>query len=99
MTRQMVVVETRVPKDVYLTLQAYGFSLDALAERSRRLLALRFYQDRVLSLGKAARLAGLSRWEFIEFLSENDVPVIDYSDEELETEFAAVDQLEAELRK
>jgi predicted HTH domain antitoxin len=95
----MIVVETPVPEDIYKTLQALGLFRETLAERSRRLLALRFYQDRTLSLGKAARLAGLSRWDFIEFLADNNVPVIDYSDEELATEFAAVDQLEAELRQ
>jgi hypothetical protein len=35
--------------------------------------------------------------EFIDLLSDNQVPVIDYSDDELATEFAAVDRLEAEL--
>jgi hypothetical protein len=40
----------------------------------------------------------MSQWQFIEFLSDNDVPVIDYQDEELEAEFAAVDALEAELQ-
>lgn len=41
----------------------------------------------------------MSRWAFIDFLSDNDVPVIDFSDEELEAEFAAVDELETELRR
>jgi len=99
MAVKMIVIETPVPEDIYLTLQASGLFREALAVRSRRLLALRFYQDRVLSLGQAARLAGMSRWEFIDFLSENHVPVIDYSDEELASEFAAVSELEAELRR
>lgn len=99
MAVRMIVVETPVPEDIYLTLQASGLFREILAERSRRLLALRFYQDRILSLGKAARLAAMSRWEFIDFLSENNVPVIDYSGEELASEFAAVGQLEAELRQ
>jgi predicted HTH domain antitoxin len=99
MAVRMIVLETQVPEDIYLTLQAYGLFKEALVEQSRRLLALHFYQDRVLSLGKAARLAGLSRWEFIDYLSDNSVPVIDYSDEELATEFRAVDQLETKLRE
>jgi predicted HTH domain antitoxin len=97
MTSSTVVLETQVPEDVYLTLRARGLFREALAAESRRLLALRYYQDRVLSLGKAARLAGMSLWQFTELLSDNDVPVIDYTDEELEAEFAAVDDLEAEL--
>ena len=97
MKSQTVVLETQVPEDIYLTLQAHGLFREALAEHSRRLLALRFYQDRVLSLGKAARLAGMSRWAFIDFLSENNVSVVDYGDEELESEFAAAEQLATEL--
>jgi len=99
MAVRTVVVETQVPEDIFLTLQAYGLFRETLAERSRCLLALRFYQDRTISLGKAARLAGLSRWEFIELLSENNVPVLDFSDEELADEFAAVDRAEVELRQ
>ncbi len=97
MTSRTIVLETQGPEDVYLTLRARGLFREALAEGSRRLLALRTYHDRILSLGKAARLAGMSRWAFIDFLSDSDVPVIDFSDEELEAEFAAVDELETEL--
>jgi predicted HTH domain antitoxin len=93
----IVIIETPVPEDIYLTLQASGVFREALAERSRRLLAVRFYRERTLSLGKAARLAGLDRWQFIDLLSENQVPVIDYSDDELAAEFAAVDRLADEL--
>lgn len=97
MSDQAVILETRVPEDVYLTLQASGFHRETLQEELRRLLALRFYQQRTLSLGKAARLAGMSRWQFIDFLSENQVPVIDLNDDELVHELTAVDRLGREL--
>jgi predicted HTH domain antitoxin len=94
----MVMIETPVPEDILRTLQAAGVFRDGLAERSRRLLAVRFYQERILSLGKAARLAGLDHWRFIDLLAENDAAVIDLSDEELAAEFAAVDRLTDDLR-
>lgn len=94
---EMVALETQIPEDIFLTLQARGLFKAVLAERSRQLLAVRFYQERVLSLGKAARLAGMDRWDFIEFLSTNQVPVIDHSEEELAVEFAAVERLAGEL--
>ena len=94
---EMVALETQIPEDIFKTLQAHGLYKAVLAERSRQLLAVRFYQERVLSLGKAARMAGMGRWDFVEFLSTNNVPVIDYSEEELAAEFAAVDQLSGEL--
>ena len=89
---EMVALETQIPEDIFLTLQARGLFKTVLAERSRQLLAIRFYQERVLSLGKAARLAGMGLWDFVEFLSTNRIPVIDHSEEELAVEFAAVDQ-------
>jgi len=94
---EMVALETQIPEDIFKTLQARGLYKTVLAERSRQLLAARFYQERVLSLGKAARMAGMGRWDFIEFLSENQIPVLDYSEEELAAEFAAVEQLSGEL--
>jgi predicted HTH domain antitoxin len=94
-----LVVTFQIPQDVYLTLQSHGLFRETLAEHSRRLLALRFYQEHILSLGKACALAGIGRWQFIEFLSENNVPIIDYSDEELATEFKSVEQLAADLEK
>jgi predicted HTH domain antitoxin len=91
-----VTIETEVPKDVYQTLQAHGVFREHLSRQVRELLAIRFYKERALSLGQAARLAGQSRWAFIELLSTNDVPVIDYTDEELDAEFEAASRLDAE---
>ncbi len=96
MNSTTVTIETEMPEDVYQTLQAHGMHREQLVEQMQHLLAMRLYRDRALSLGQAARLAGLSRWDFIELLSINQIPVIDYSDEELEDEFKAVERLSAE---
>ncbi len=97
MKATMVTIETEVPEDVYQTLQAHGVFREQLSDRVRELLAIRFYKERALSLGQAARLAGHTRWAFIELLSANDVPVIDYTNEELEDEFDAVAHLNDEV--
>mgnify|MGYP002641655692 CR=1 FL=1 len=94
---EMIALETQIPEDIFLTLQARGLFKTVLAERSRQLMAIRFYQERVLSLGKAARMAGMGLWDFVEFLSTNRVPVIDHTEEELAIEFDAVEQLSEEL--
>ena len=91
-----ITIETQVPEDVYETLQARGVFREQLSERALELLAMRFYKERALSLGQAARLAGRSRWMFTELLSTNGIPVIDYTDEELEAEFDAAARLDAE---
>lgn len=97
MATPTVTFETTVPEDVYLSLQAQGLHRQVLAEQSLHLLAMRFYQDHVLSLGKAAKLAGMNLWEFTAFLSRNNVPVIDLDADELAAEFGAVDELAAQL--
>ena len=92
-----VTITTQVPEDVYQTLQARGVFREQLGVQARQLLAMRLYRERALSLGQAARLAGSLRWDFIELLSENDIPVVDYTDDELEAEFAAVARLKRDL--
>ena len=97
MSSQTVAIETQFPQDIYLTLQDGGLFREALAQKSRHLLAVYCYQERLLSLSKATRLAKLNRWDFIDLLAKHYVPILDYSDDELTTEFAAVEQLDQVL--
>ena len=52
-------------------------------------IAVRLYENEVVSLGKAAKIAGLSQSEFIDRLGALNIPVIRYSAEDLEREVAA----------
>jgi prevent-host-death family protein len=52
--------------------------------------AVRLYRDEVLSLGKAARLAGLSIPEFLDRLGELGIPAVRYSPKELDKELAVL---------
>lgn len=85
-------------EDLYLSLTSFGLTKERIASESRKLLALQYFQEKLLSLGKAAELAGLSKWDFIEYLSERNVPVIDYDDEELAREFETSDKLLEQLQ-
>jgi len=49
-------------------------------------IAIYLYLRRKVSLGKAAELAEMSKWDFIELLSRLGIPVINYPPEELEDE-------------
>ena len=62
-----------LPDQLYRTLSSHGLTKEAISRESKKLLALKCYKDRVLSLGKSAELSGLSLWEFIEFLGKNDL--------------------------
>lgn len=93
----IVTVETQIPGDVYSTLKSHGVDREKLVFESQRLLALRFFREHVLSLGQAARLSGLDYWSFIEFLSQNNVAVIDLDDEELADEYVVVKRISQQL--
>ena len=65
-----------LPEDLYLSLSYFGLTGDRIISEARKLLALKYFREKLLSLGKATELSGLSEWNFIEYLSSNDVPVV-----------------------
>ena len=87
-----------LPEELYLSLSASGLTKERIASESRKLLALKYFREKVLSLGRAAQLAGLSKWDFTEFLSENDVAVIDYDQDEINREFETAGRFSERLR-
>ena len=82
-----------MPDQLYRTLSSHGLSKEAISREAKKLLALKYYKDRVLSLGKSAEFSGLSLWKFIEFLGENDVSVVNYDDEQLKYELNSVEEM------
>lgn len=82
-----------IPENLYLSLSSAGLTREKIVSESKKLLALKCFREKTLSLGKAAELSGLAKWDFIEILSENGIPVIDYDDDEIEREFEAVDSI------
>jgi len=89
----MVKAVIDLSEELYQTLSSHGLSKAAIARESKKLLALKCYREKILSLGKSAELSGLSMWDFIEFLGENNVPVIDFSEEQLAAELESVEAL------
>lgn len=53
----------------------------------------KFYNDKILYLGKSAELSGLSMWDFVEFLEENKVAAIDYSEKTIGREFDDAEEM------
>ena len=68
------------------------FTTRDLRERTGELLrdaeTVKLFDDEVISLGKAARLAGLPQGEFIDHLGALKIPVVRYGKEELQRELA-----------
>ena len=50
-------------------------------------------------MSRAAELSSLSKWDFIEYLSENEVPVVDYDQDEMKREFETSDMQSERLKK
>ncbi len=86
-------------EDLYLSLSSVGLTKDKLARESKKLLALKFFKGKLLSLGKATELSGLSKWDFIDYLGENEVAVVDFDDDEIGRELRAVDQVKKRLKR
>jgi predicted HTH domain antitoxin len=55
-------------------------------EEAKLLLAVKLFEVGKVSLGQAAKLAELSKRTFMEILGRYNVPVFNYSPEELRTE-------------
>lgn len=55
-------------------------------DESQTLLAIKLFEEGRVSLGQAAKLAGYTKRSFIEILGKHNVPVINYSPEELREE-------------
>ena len=59
---------------------------EEFADQIRLMAALKMFELGKLSSGKAAELAGVSRVEFLDLCGRYQVPVFNYSPEELEAE-------------
>lgn len=68
---------------VDLTLELpFGVSKD----EARTMLAVKLYETGRVSLGQAAKLAGFSKRAFMEVLGKHQIPVANYSSDELRRE-------------
>lgn len=81
----MPTVEVMLPDDVFLALRK---SPGEVARDVRIAAAVEWYAEGLVSQGKAAELAGLSRPEFLDELAKRKVPVIQMTVEELKAELA-----------
>ena len=64
----------------------------SLQEEARKILALQFFKERKLSLGKAAELSGMDKNDFVLLLGKNQIDIYQYTDRELEREFETIDR-------
>ena len=68
MNTQRITID--LPSDIFMSLNE-----NELKQQIKYFLAINFYKYRKLTIGKAARLAGLTRFEFETLLSDNDISI------------------------
>lgn len=85
-----VTVEVKVPPD----LLQFGYDQARIQDSIKEWIVLSLFTEQRISSGKAAKLLGLSRVEFLALLRKRSIAYIDYSPQELADEFAAVENLQ-----
>lgn len=64
-----------------------------LYQSMRLVTAIAYFQEKKLSLGKAAELAGLNRLVFMDMLAQRGLVIFDYDESVAESELRGVSQL------
>jgi predicted HTH domain antitoxin len=67
-----------------------------LGRNIRQLAAIIYFQEKKLSLGKAAQLAGMNRLAFMDLLAEKGIVIFDYDESMLASELSSISQLQSD---
>lgn len=84
------VLKIRIPA----SLLQYGLDKDEIQRRMVEWLVLSLFTEGHISSGKAARLLGVTRVEFLALLRARGIAYINFTPEELAEELASVEALE-----
>lgn len=87
-------VEIEVPFDVWAALRERQPALEDPAQALLTPLAVGLFVDGVISLAKAARLAGMSRYEFALFLKQRGIPAYEYTESTYQEDLNFISSLE-----
>ena len=88
-------ISFEIPKELLASLNT---GVQNLIRELRILGAISYFQEKKLSLGKAAELAGVPRLEFMDLLFQKGIVIFDYDEEELETELKGIKVLKGSVR-
>ncbi len=92
-------LETNLNVRVPNNLLNLGLSQEEIQRRISEWLVFSLFSEGKISSGKAGKLLGLSRLEFIELLKSRGIAFINYSEDELKEEIAAVKKLKPKAKK
>ncbi len=86
--------ETTFQVHIPAPLLRYGFDQSVVQRRLVEWMVLALFTEGHISSGKAARLLNITRVEFLALLRSRGIAYINYTSEELDEEFEAVEKLE-----
>jgi predicted HTH domain antitoxin len=87
-------IETTIEVRIPAPLLQFGLDQEEIQRRLTEWLVLSLFSEGHISSGKAARLLGITRVEFLSLLRARGVAYVNYTADELAEEFAAVDALD-----
>ena len=87
-------VEATFQVHVPASLLRYGLDQNEIQRRITEWLVLSLFTEEHISSGQAARLLNINRIEFLALLRARGIAYVNYTPDELEEEFAAVQALE-----
>lgn len=82
-----------------LIMELLELSPEGLEESLKKMIVLELVRKGRLSSGKAAELLGMSRWEFMDLMTEYNVPMTDLTSEELDEQLEILRNIKVELPK
>lgn len=79
-----VTIHVTLPQGVFVAMQLIGLDSAGLAVEMKRAMAIDLFRRGLISIGKAAELAGVSLVALMDILNEAGVAVAEYSADDLQ---------------
>ncbi|MGE0084602.1 MAG: UPF0175 family protein [Desulfococcaceae bacterium] len=71
----------------------FGFNAEQIQRRITEWIVLSLFTEEKISSGKASQILNISRVEFLDLLKKRGIAYINYTPDELDEEFSAVQHL------
>jgi predicted HTH domain antitoxin len=91
--------ETTFSVQIPNSLLKLGISQDEIQRRISEWLVFSLFSEGKISSGKAGKLLGMTRLEFIQLLNTRGIAFINYSEDEIKEELEAVKKLSPKAKK
>lgn len=95
----MATTETTFSVQIPNNLLTLGISQNEIQNRVSEWLVFSLFSEGKISSGKAGKLLGISRLDFIQLLKTRGIAFVNYSEDEIKEEFDAVKKLTAKAKK